>query len=105
MGPLVVYNNADPKSQKLIPFLLDVQSEVLSALETRMVVPLYLRSAGKLHPISRLTPIVIFQRKTLIAMVPEMAGIGKRHLGPVVGQLPEPRSDLLAAIDLLISGF
>jgi hypothetical protein len=38
-------------------------------------------------------------------MVPELAGVSKRHLGPVVGQLPEVRPEMLAAIDLLITGF
>ncbi len=105
MASFTVYANPDSKTQKAIPFLLDVQSELLSPLDTRVVVPLYLKSTGQTHPISRLTPVISFQSKPLVAMVPELAGVSKRHLGPVVGQIPEVRSELLAAIDLLITGF
>lgn len=105
MAAFTVYANPDPKSQKAIPFLLDVQSELLSPLETRVVVPLYLKSTARAQAISRLTPVLTFQSKVLVAMVPELAGVSKRHLGPVMGELPEVRNDLLAAIDLLITGF
>ena len=105
MTAFSVFTNPDPKSQKTIPFLLDIQSELLSALDTRVVVPLYLKSAAQIHPITRLTPVISFQNKSLVAMVPELAGVSKRHLGTAVGQLSEARSDMLAAIDLLITGF
>jgi toxin CcdB len=105
MAAFTVYTNPDPKTQKAIPYLIDIQSELLSLLETRVVVPLYLRSAAKVHPISRLTPVISFQNKSLVAMVPELAGVSRRHLGPVAGQLSEIRSEMLAALDLLITGF
>jgi len=105
MPSFTVFANSDSKSQKAIPFLLDIQSELLSSLDTRVVVPLYLKSATKVHPISRLTPIISFQNKTLVAMVPELAGVPKRHLGLSVGSLTEARPELIAALDLLITGF
>jgi toxin CcdB len=105
MTAFIVYTNPDPKSQKTIPFLLDIQSELLSSLDTRVVVPLYLKVATKVHPITRLTPVISFQSKSLVAMVPELAGVSKRHLGAAVGQLPEIRPEMLAALDLLITGF
>ncbi len=77
----------------------------LSRLETRVVVPLYLRSAARVAPISRLTPALTFQNRSLVAMVSEMAGLSRSHLGPVLGQLPEMCSEILAALDLLITGF
>lgn len=105
MAAFTVYTNPDPKSQKAIPFLLDIQSELLSLLDTRVVVPLYLKSAAKVHPISQLTPVISFQNKILVAMVPELAGVSKRHLGKAVGQLADVRPEMLAALDLLVTGF
>ena len=70
-----------------------------------MVVPLYIKTASKIHTISRLTPIINFRNQQLVAMVPELAGVSKRHLGSEVGQLSESRAEMLAAIDLLITGF
>jgi toxin CcdB len=105
MASFTVFANPDSTSKKSIPFLLDIQSELLSTLDTRVVVPLYLKSTAQILPISRLTPVLSFQGKTLVAMVPELAGVSKRHLGPPVGTLIEARPELLAALDLLISGF
>lgn len=105
MPAFTVYTNPDSKSQKRIPFLLDIQSDLLSGLETRVVVPLYSRSASKVHPISRLTPVVPFQNRSFVAMVPELAGISRRHLGQAVGSLAAARPELVAALDLLITGF
>ena len=50
MASFTIYANPDPKSQKAIPFLLDVQSELLSPLDTRVVVPLYLKSTARTSP-------------------------------------------------------
>ena len=105
MPAFTVYANSDSKSQKTIPFLLDIQSDLLSTLETRVVVPLYLKTATKAHPISRLTPVLSFQNKTLVTMVPELAGVAKRHLGAPIGDLTSTRAEMIAALDLLITGF
>lgn len=105
MGGLPVHANPDPKSRKAIPFLLDIQNDLLSSLETRVVVPLYLKDATTLHPISRLTPVVTFQNKTYIAMVPELAGVARRSLGAPAGELPSLRAEVIAALDLLFTGF
>lgn len=105
MASFTIYANPDPGSQKAIPFLLDIQSEILSSLDTRVVVPLYLKSAAKVHPISRLTPVITFQNTSLVAMIPELAGVSRQHLGAAAGSLPESRPEMLAALDLLITGF
>lgn len=105
MAALTVHANPDPKSRKAIPFLLDIQNDLLSSMDTRVVVPLYLKGAAALHPISRLTPVVTFQNKTYIAMVPELAGVARRSLGTPAGDLSSKRAEIIAALDLLFTGF
>ena len=105
MASFVIYANPNSKSQKAIPYLLDIQNELLSTLETRVVVPLYLKSSASIHPISRLTPVVSFQNKALVAMVPELAGIARRDLGVSVGEMSAHRDEMIAALDLLFTGF
>ncbi len=105
MAAFTVHANPDPRSRKAIPFLLDIQNEILSTMETRVVVPLYVKSAATLHPISRLTPVVTFQNKTYIAMVPELAGVARRSLGTRAGDLSNTRAEIIAALDLLFTGF
>jgi toxin CcdB len=105
MSAFTVFANPDSKSQKAIPFLLDIQNDLLSPLDTRVVVPLYLKGAASLSPISRLTPAITFQGKKLVAMVPELAGVAKKSLGAPVGDLSPHRAEIIAALDLLVTGF
>lgn len=88
-----------------MPFLLDVQSDVLSILATRVVVPLYRPEAIRSKAMTYLTPTVKVRNRTLIAMVPEMAGMHQRDLGSIVGDVSAMRNELLQAIDLVLTGF
>jgi len=103
MAAFSVHANSNPKTRPSIPFLLDVQSDLLSSLETRVVVPLYQMEAAQ--PIVRLTPVLGFQGQAYLAMVPELAGVSRRELGLPVGELSSSRPEVLAAIDLLLTGF
>lgn len=105
MAAYSVFRNPNPRTNATIPFLLDVQSEVLSMLGTRVVVPLYRVDATDVRAMSRLTPVVDFQGQPLVAMVPELAGIPRRELGAVAGDLLPSRGEILGAMDLLLTGF
>lgn len=105
MAQFSIHENPNPRTKGDVPYLLDVQSDLLSILATRMVVPLYRQEAVQSKAMTRLTPVVRVQNLPLIAMVPEMAGIHKRDLGTVVAEAPAQRSELLQAIDLLLTGF
>jgi toxin CcdB len=105
MGAYSVFQNPNPETNTAVPFLLDVQSELLSELGTRVVVPLYRMEAAGVRALSRLTPVVAFQGESLVAMVPELAGISRRELGPVSGDLALARGEILQAMDLLLTGF
>jgi len=42
MSQFMVYRNSNPNSSKAYPYLLDVQSNLLESLDTRLVIPLSL---------------------------------------------------------------
>ncbi len=105
MGAYGVYQNPNPRTRATVPFLLDVQSEVLSMLGTRLVVPLYRPDAAGGAPLSRLCPVLSFEGQALVAMVPEAAGIPLWDLGTLVGDLANSRNEVLQALDLLLTGF
>jgi len=105
MAQYSVHENPNPSTKVDVPFLLDVQSDVISVLATRVVVPLYRPEVVHSKAMTRLTPTVKVKTKFLIAMVPEMAGIHQRELGAIVGDLSAARNDLIQAIDLLLTGF
>jgi len=87
------------------PYLLDVQSPLLETLETRLVIPLAPRSLldGKL--IRNLTPVVTVRGDEYLVMTPQMAAISRKHLGRLVEDCSLHRSEVVAAIDFLVTGF
>lgn len=97
-----LYRNTNPRTCEVIPLLLDVQSDLLVSLNTRMVIPLG-RPQG-LAGINRLLPEVTVDDQRLLLLTPQMAGISRRELGEPVGSLAHLHRDIVAAIDLLISG-
>jgi toxin CcdB len=40
MAQFTVYRNKNPQTRSTVPFLLDIQNDLLDDLETRVVVPL-----------------------------------------------------------------
>ena len=105
MAQFTAYRNRDPRSKAEIPFLLNIQNDLLNDLGSRLVIPLQLRSTVSFRSLSKLTPRVLLEGKELVAMTPRLAGIDVKHLGEAVGSLAHQRADIVAALDLLISGF
>jgi len=87
------------------PLVLDVQSELLSRLATRVVVPMARRSAWALQPIKRLNPTARIAEVEYVLVFQELAAIPAGELGARVGSLAKRRADLIAALDLLFTGF
>lgn len=87
----------------MFPLLLDVQSDLLSQLATRVVVPLASRSRYG-TPLSRLNPTARIGRVEYVLVFQEMAAIPVAALGERVSSLAARRGELVAALDLLFTG-
>ncbi|HLV48504.1 MAG TPA: CcdB family protein [Aliidiomarina sp.] len=85
-------------------FLLDVQSDLLSGLNTRMVVPL-LERAHAPTPAQRLNPVFIVDGVEVVMATQFMAAIPKVELKHRVGQLKEEQHEASNALDMLFLGF
>ena len=104
MAQFDVYENTNPKTRKAIPYLLDVQTDLLNILATRVVVPLITVSAmekGATH----LNPSFRIKRTTFLMSTAELAGVHKNLLGAKVCSLGEQRDEIIAALDFLFTGF
>lgn len=84
MAQFDVYANINSSSKKLYPFLVDVQSNLLDSLETRLVIPLILRSNFGNITIKNLTPILLLNEQEFILLTPQIAAINKKHLGKLI---------------------
>lgn len=104
MPQFSVYKNKNAATKVRVPYLLDVQSDLLSELETRVVVPLYAAAAVKGSVLTVLTPRFEVEGKDLVAMTPQLAGISRKELGPEVEQLTHQRDEIVRALDFLITG-
>ena len=76
MSQFDVYRNDNPNSQAQYPYLLDVQSDLLSQLQTTVVIPLMAIADGKVIALTRLNPVMSIGRRKFIL---DDAGSGRHQ--------------------------
>jgi toxin CcdB len=103
MAQFDVYLNPNPATSKAIPYLLDVQADLLDTLATCVVAPLVLAeemgTAAK-----QLNPQFKIKGTAVVMSTAELAGIANRSLGDKVASLKNKREEIIAALDLLFTG-
>jgi toxin CcdB len=104
MAQFDVYRNTNTASRARIPYLLDVQSSLLDSLATRIVVPLCKPAVVSGRPAERLNPAFEIQGQKLLMLTPELAGVSRKTLGEPVANLSAARADIIAALDLALTG-
>lgn len=88
------------------PYLLDVQSDLLDGLDSRMVIPL--RSVKHFPNVAvsnRLTPILRINDDDFLLETPKMGAVPQRVLKSPVASLAEAQSQIIKAVDFLFQGF
>lgn len=97
-----VFSNPDQASAKNHPYLMVLQADVLSELNTRLVAPLI--PPKSIPFFERLMPAVEVDGARLVVDPTNMAAIHIRHLKDLVTNLSGERDRILAAIDLVVLG-
>lgn len=92
------------RKAKLYPLLLDVQADLLTHLDTRVVVPLALKRTYRIKPMRILNPILVVRNVEYVAVFQELAAIASSELGDIVGSVAEQRSTVIGALDFLLTG-
>ena len=82
---------------------IDCQSDLLSHLESRLVVPLVLKSAAP-EPARRLNPIFEIGGVDHVMLTQFAGAVDRRQLGDVVTSLADRSFEITDALDVLISG-
>jgi toxin CcdB len=102
MAQFDVCRNANPASSLNIPYLLEVQSDLLDVLATRVVAPLVLATEmGKAA--QTLNPQFEIEGVAVVMSTPEIAGVPRRALGEKITSLQHRREEIIAALDLLFT--
>jgi toxin CcdB len=105
MAHLDVYPNPDLGSSELIPYVVDMQANLLSDLPSAVVIPLVAPETIEHLPILRLNPRLMVEGRSLVALTQDIASVPRRLLKHPVMNLSQERDALLAALDLLFTGF
>ena len=101
MAQFDVFQNPRPG---MFPLLVDIQSDLLSRLETRVVVPMTTVKKLGAKPITRLNPTVKVGGTEYVLVVQELASVRLSALSKPVTSLASRRAEIVAAIDLLVTG-
>ena len=91
-------------SKARVPYLLDVQADLLARLATRMVIPLVRPAEIGDRPIGHLHVEVVIKGHRFFALTSEAAAIPRSALGPRVQSVADQRAEILRAFDLLLCG-
>jgi toxin CcdB len=103
MAQFDVYLNPNSSTRQAIPYLLDIQADLLDMLATRVVVPLVRAEIMGLSA-STLNPKFTIADTVVVMSSAELAGVAHRSFGEKVVSLKAQRDEIIAALDLLFTG-
>jgi toxin CcdB len=99
-----VVANPFPRTRERQPFLVTLQSDLLVRnLDTVVVAPLEAANSGKFA--DRLNPRVEVDGMSFVIIAQELVTVRKSLLGGVRGSIADARDRIIAALDLLFTGF
>ncbi len=88
------------------PYLLDVQSDLLDGLDSRMVIPLRsLEHFPKIRLPARLTPVFTIEGTDCLLETPKMGAVPLRVLKSPVTSLAQAQEQITVALDFLFQGY
>ena len=106
MARFDVYPNPEPTRSRDVPYLLDVQCDLLSSLESRVVIPL--RRVDRFSAVGlpkNLAPVVDIEGIACFLETPKLAAIPVRLMKTPVTSLAASGAAIIGALDFLIQGF
>ncbi len=105
MARFDVYNNPGSKDDTT-PYLLDVQSDLLDGLESRIVIPLRrLEHFPRVKLSENLTPVFTIKDHDFLLETPKMGAVPVRILKKPVISLASKQAQITAALDFLFQGY
>lgn len=88
------------------PLVVDVQADLLGALQTRVVIPLSPLERAEKEALPRLKPILEIAGERYVLMTTDIAALPIRRLGGFVANVETGyRKEITDALDFLLLGF
>lgn len=104
MGQFTLYKNENSSSNKAYPYFVDVQNALFNGLNSRLVIPLSSHEALNNTEAARLCPVIHLDDGDFVLLTHQMTSVPESALKTEVTSLESFRYEILAAIDMLISG-
>ena len=88
------------------PYLVDVQSDLLDVLDSRVVIPLQsLEHFLKVKLPTQLTPVLQVNGKDYVLETPKMGSVPNRILKNSITSLSDQQETIIGALDFLFQGY
>ena len=104
MEQFTLYKNENKNSKKAYPYFVDVQNDLLSDLNSRIVIPLSRQNTLNNLNAKKLCPIIKINEGNFVLLTHQMTSVPCSALKKEVASLEHYRYDILGAIDLLLTG-
>ena len=99
-----VYENTDKDTKKVYPFFVDIQTNLLDSLNSRVVIPLtQTNNVSKEYP-KNLCPNVSIDSKNYALLSHQITSVPISLLKKKSISIESNRLDVVAAIDFLVTG-
>lgn len=105
MARFDIYANPG-RNHRNIPYLIDVQSNVISGLATRVVVPL--RPLAEFSPVTLppdLFPLIVIDGEDYVLDTPQLGAIPAHELKTRIASAREDQFDIQAALDRVFGAY
>lgn len=104
MAQFDVYTNPSRKTREAYPYLVDIQSPLISELSTRIVIPLGRLAHFGGETLHGLTPEISYQGEQLLLLTPQVSSMPAKLLENPIGSLSHLRDEIVASLDFAITG-
>lgn len=104
MAQFDVYKNPSKNTRRAYPYIVDIQSPLISDIATRIVIPLGKLSHFKNEQMKGLTPEITYEGEQLLLLTPQLASVPAKMMKSPVGTLSHFRDEIIAALDFAITG-
>lgn len=104
MARFDVYANPDAAEKKRIPYFLDIQSDHIQGLQTRVVVPLWKAEFMNLHA-QNLHPTFIVNGQQVVMDTPSLGATPTQFFSRAVATLSMHQLIIQDAVDALFGGY
>ena len=104
MAQFDVYENPSKKSKAYYPYLVDVQNNYISDLDTRIVIPLGKATYFEDEIMTKLQIKIAYEDEELILMTPQISSISKKILINAIGSIEHLQQEIIDALDFAITG-